>query len=147
MAVKVGLVGLGMMGTMHFKAYQDMEGAQLVAVCEARAERFESGSGGVEGNIASDEAKQIDFTGIQTYTDFDKFVAEADVDMIDICVPTFLHAEHTVRAFEAGRHVFCEKPMARNSDQCRTMIDAADFVRANQYLQATVVAIRSRYRN
>ena len=55
----------------------------------------------------------------------DDLLAGADVDVIDICLPTPLHAAHTVRALEAGKHVFCEKPISRTMDEAHQVAQVA----------------------
>jgi predicted dehydrogenase len=59
----------------------------------------------------------------------DDLLAQADVDVIDICLPTPLHASHAIRALQAGKHVFCEKPIARTMDEARQVGEAARIAR------------------
>jgi predicted dehydrogenase len=61
---------------------------------------------------------------IYTYETFDRIRDNKDVDAVYIGLPNNMHCEYTVRAAQAGKHVFCEKPMAISSAECRTMIDA-----------------------
>ena len=62
--------------------------------------------------------------GIYDYAGFDKLADNPDVDVVYVVLPNSLHAEYTVRAARAGKHVFCEKPMAPTSKECREMIAA-----------------------
>jgi 1,5-anhydro-D-fructose reductase (1,5-anhydro-D-mannitol-forming) len=128
---KVGIVGLGFMGKMHFRCYKSMSNVDLVAVCDVEQSRF-SDSSGTAGNIAGAE-QPLDFEGITTYTDFDKMLEEADLDAVSITLPTYLHCEYTVKALNAGLDVLCEKPMAMTVDQCSQMIAAAQ--KSGKYLQ------------
>ncbi len=122
--VRVGLVGLGFMGQQHFQIYREMEGAELVAVCDRDAERVGETAPSVGGNIG--EAEEIDLSEQARYTDFAEMLDAEDLDLVDICTPTYLHAEMTVDALEAGCHAVCEKPMARTVAQCDDMIAAAE---------------------
>jgi len=70
----------------------------------------------------------------ETAADWREVVARDDVDVVDICVPTDLHAEIAIAAAEAGKHVFCEKPMALGSGQARRMLDAAERAGIVHYL-------------
>lgn len=62
--------------------------------------------------------------GIYSYTDFDRIRDNPDIDIVYICLPVFMHAEYTIRAAQAGKHVMCEKPMAVSSAECEQMIAA-----------------------
>jgi glucose-fructose oxidoreductase len=62
---------------------------------------------------------------IYNYQNFDEIAKNKDIDIIYIVLPTSMHAEYTIRALKAGKHVICEKPMALNAAEARTMIDAA----------------------
>ena len=62
--------------------------------------------------------------GIYSYNDFDRIRDNPDIDIVYICLPVFMHAEYTIRAAQAGKHVMCEKPMAVSSAECEQMIAA-----------------------
>ena len=99
-AVRVGMVGLGLVATSHLKGYASHPQAQVVAVCDldgTRARRFAEAHG-----IA------------RAYTSFADMLADDDINTVDIATPTFLHAPMTRQAAEAGKHVHCEKPFCRN---------------------------------
>ena len=66
----------------------------------------------------------IPLSSIYTYESFDSISANREIDAVYIALPNSMHCEYTVRAAEAGKHVFCEKPMAISSAECRRMIDA-----------------------
>ena len=112
MAVRVAVVGLGMMGTTHFKAYRSIPGAEVVAVCDVSGRRLAGDWSGAAGNIDTGAAGQADLSGLRTYDNFARLLRDKDVDVVDLCVPTFQHAPMAVKALRAGRHVFSEKPMA-----------------------------------
>jgi predicted dehydrogenase len=128
MAVNVGVVGLGMMGTTHFRGYQEIPDAEVVAVCDVSGRKLSGDWSEAAGNIDTGAAARQDLSAIRTYDDLAKFLADDAIDLVDLCVPTFQHADFTVRALEAGKHVFCEKPMARTSADCGRMIEAAEKV-------------------
>lgn len=62
--------------------------------------------------------------GIYSYNDFDRIRDNPDIDIVYVCLPVFMHAEYTIRAAQAGKHVMCEKPMAVSSAECEQMIAA-----------------------
>ncbi|MEA3367625.1 MAG: Gfo/Idh/MocA family oxidoreductase [Planctomycetota bacterium] len=126
MAVNVAVVGLGMMGTTHFRGYQEIPEAEVVAVCDVSGRKLAGDWSEAAGNIDTGAAARQDLSSLRTYDDLAALLADDAVDLVDLCVPTFQHAVSTVRALEAGKHVMCEKPMARTSEECRRMIQAAE---------------------
>ena len=109
--IKVAMVGLGGMGGSHFRIYKDIENGEVIAVCEIR----------------EDMAKEkIGDADVRLYTDIDEMLKNEKPDMIDICTPSFLHAEHSVKALEAGFHVLCEKPMSINTEGTKKIMDAIE---------------------
>ena len=121
--IKVGLVGLGFIGRIHLIRFLASEKAELVAVADRDVERLISAA--AEGNAHPALAPLEIPERVAVFHSLDDMLAGADVDMLDICLPTFLHAEATVRAAQAGKHVLCEKPMALTLAQSQAMIDAA----------------------
>jgi glucose-fructose oxidoreductase len=67
----------------------------------------------------------VDTRNLYDYQTFDRIADNPDVDIVYVILPNALHAEYTVRAFKAGKHVFCEKPMAVTVEECETMISAS----------------------
>jgi predicted dehydrogenase len=121
--LKVGIIGMGMMGWFHARRYLAMADAELVAIADVTPERLEA-TEAVVGNLA-DAGQAADLDALARYGDGSALIAEADVDVVDICLPSFLHAPYTIEALNAGRHVICEKPMALGVDEADRMIDAA----------------------
>jgi predicted dehydrogenase len=122
--IKAGVVGLGFMGKMHLRCYKALKNVEVVAICDIDKKKFEE-TGGTAGNISGAE-KPLDFKGISFYTDFDKMLKEANLDVVSVTLPTYIHAKFTIKALKAGLNVLCEKPMAMNVKECRQMMDAAE---------------------
>jgi len=120
--VRVGIVGLGFMGNMHFKCYKATKQAEIVAVCDADEDRLKGT--GAAGNIPGAE-EPLDLTGVEQYRDFDKMLSEAELDAVSITLPTYMHRDFTIKALERGLNVLCEKPMALDKAQAEEMIAAA----------------------
>jgi predicted dehydrogenase len=117
-----------MMGTTHFKSYQEIADARVVAVCDLEGTKLAGDWSKTVGNIDTGAARQVDLSALRTYGDFDAVLADPEIDLVDLCVPTHRHAEMTMQALAAGKHVFCEKPMALGSRLARRMIRAAERV-------------------
>ena len=60
------------------------------------------------------------------YEDYRTLLAEADIDVVMVCTPTFLHADNVIEAARAGKQIFCQKPMAMNTDDCDRMIQTCE---------------------
>ena len=125
MTVRIGLVGLGMMGTTHFKGYKEIDNADIVALCDIQPQRLKGDFSGTAGNIDTGSAELEDVAGMKTYRQFGKLIRNPDVDLVDICLPSYMHARMTTAALQAGKHVFCEKPMAMSYKQACRMSQAA----------------------
>ena len=111
--VRVGIIGLGFMGRMHYGAYQDVPGAQVVAVCDADPKRASGDLSDGWSNVPGADVKQLPMDRIKGTRDWRDLIANPDVDLIDVCLPTPQHLEVVIPAIESGKHVLCEKPMAR----------------------------------
>ncbi len=122
--IKVGLIGIGGMGRTHFGCYQNNPQAQVVAICDVDERKRQGDWSPLGLNIGASGAEMVDLSGIKTYADYEELIADADVQLVDICLPTPLHAAVTVAALQAGKHVFCEKPMAMTAEECAQMEDA-----------------------
>lgn len=135
--IRLGIMGMGFMGQQHFTIHQQLENVKVVAVADKVAERVAEQAASVGGNIG--EAQELDLSALGRYQGLNELLAYDGLDCVDICTPTFLHAEMTVQALEAGKHVICEKPMALTVEDCQRMIDAA---RANGRLLFVAQCIR-----
>ena len=122
--LRIGILGLGFMGKMHFRCWNALPESKVVAICDIEPERFQS-QAGTAGNIAGAD-QPLDFTGVQFFSDASEMLHSARLDAVSITLPTYLHAEYTLMALQAGVNVLCEKPMALTMDECEQMIAAAD---------------------
>jgi len=107
--LRIGLIGCGFMGRMHANVYKTLDNARLVAAADVKPE------------VA--EKYAADF-GLTPYSSLEAMLAAEEIDVVDICLPTYLHSETAVKAAQTGKHVFSEKPMALDLDQADAMISA-----------------------
>lgn len=122
--VNVGVIGLGFMGMVHIKSYRNIPGAKLMAVSDAFKKPVDGVLPGVGGNITDGDSLHLD-PDTKFHQNWEDLIADPAVDLVDICVPTSDHVKLSLAALRAGKHVVCEKPMARTSAQCREIVDAA----------------------
>jgi predicted dehydrogenase len=109
------IVGLGGYGLGRIiPQFQHCQDSRLVALV--------SGDAAKAKKVAQEYG--VPESGIYSYKDFDRIRDNPDIDIVYICLPVFMHAEFTIRAAQAGKHVMCEKPMALNPLECEQMIAA-----------------------
>ena len=122
--IGIGVVGLGFMGVTHLNAYQKVPGAEIVAVCDA-IRVPENGKLVIQGNIGTGTELKLDMQKVRAYRDYQEMLNNPEVEVVDICVPTPAHPEIAIAAMEAGKHVICEKPMARTSEIAKQMAEVS----------------------
>ncbi|MGX4585324.1 Gfo/Idh/MocA family protein [Paenibacillus chitinolyticus] len=113
--LRIGIIGCGgIANAKHLPALANMgDLGAMTAFCDIIPERAELA------------AKQYGAAGARTYTDYRQLLEDSSIDVVHVLTPNSSHAVITVAALEAGKHVMCEKPMAINSQEARTMLDAA----------------------
>lgn len=114
--LRIAIVGCGGIANQkHMPSIKaNADKADMVAFCDLIPERAEKA------------AKEYGVEGAKVYTDYKEMLADTSVefDVVHVCTPNVAHCPITVAAFEAGKHVMCEKPMAHNTEDARKMIDA-----------------------
>ncbi len=111
--LKIGIIGCGSIANKkHMPALKKIKEVEMVAFCDIVEER------------AIKSAENFGIDGAKTYTDFNEMLKNEKLDVIHVCTPNNMHATASVAAMEAGCHVMCEKPMAKNVAQAREMLEA-----------------------
>lgn len=110
--VNVGVIGVGQIGKRHVAHYAEMPEVRIVALADVNAAEVQ--------RVAAQYGIE------QTYTDFRQLLANPEIEAVDVCLHNNFHAPVTIAALEAGKNVFCEKPMAG------TYIDALSMFEARQ---------------
>ncbi len=109
--LKVGIIGTGLIAQIaHIPAYIE-EGAEVAGICDVVEERLKS---------VSDQ-----FSIPKTYMDYRDLLADQEIKAVSICTPNYLHAKITIDALNAGKDVLCEKPMAMNVKEAKSMLEAS----------------------
>ncbi|MBN1584598.1 MAG: Gfo/Idh/MocA family oxidoreductase [Anaerolineae bacterium] len=109
--IRIGIVGVGQIGKSHLRNYAKIEAAEIVALADINE---------AEGQRVSKE-----FSIPNVYTDFRKLLQRDDIEAVDVCLHNNFHMPVTVAALEAGKHVYCEKPMAGAFVDAQRMYDTA----------------------
>ena len=122
--IKVAIIGFGGIARAHYLGYAQLSAEDApvipVAVCDIDPERFNKK---IKTNLYNSDESLPE--SIHKYTDVDTLIANEEFDMADICLPTYLHKEYSIKLMAAGKHVMCEKPMALNGAECDEMLAAA----------------------
>ena len=122
--MNIGIIGLGMMGRTHYEAYQEI-GGNVVAVADHDPKRAAGDLTGTGGNVLQGGLTHLPMERIRGATNAADLIAMKDVEIVDVCVPTVQHVEVAVAALKAGKHVLCEKPLARTSGDAERIAAAA----------------------
>ncbi len=122
--MRIGVIGLGFMGSTHLQAIANIEGAELAAVMDLDEKRLSGDLSGIQGNLGG-PGLRMDFSGVKRYRTVEEMASDVEVEAVDVCLPTFLHAPVTLQLLRAGKHVLVEKPMALNGAECDEMIAEA----------------------
>lgn len=122
--VRVGIAGVGFMGVTHFRAYEKLAGVKVVAIFTRDPKKLKGDWSGVRGNFGGAGGVQ-DVSGLKCYDDLSAMLADGDIDMIDLCLPSYLHRDAALQAMQAGKHVLVEKPIALSLEDADAMIQAA----------------------
>ncbi|MDO7905205.1 Gfo/Idh/MocA family oxidoreductase [Paenibacillus sp. JX-17] len=112
--LRIAIIGCGGIANgKHMPSLAKQDKAEMVAFCDIVKER------------AEEAAAQFGAEGTKVYDDYRELLKDSSIDVIHVCTPNDSHAEITVAALESGKHVQCEKPMAKTAAQAREMLDAA----------------------
>jgi predicted dehydrogenase len=119
--IRIGLIGAGQRGQQHLETYQQIPGAEIVAIAD------------INEALAQRVATQFQIPSV--HTDYHDLLQRDDLEAVDICLHNNLHRPVAVKAMEAGKHVYCEKPMAGSYADARIMYDTAQALGRKLYIQ------------
>ncbi len=110
--VKIGMIGVGQIAKNHLRQYSGIEGVEIAAACDIDEEEL---------------GRVCDANGIpDRHADYNKLLERDDLDAVDVCLHNSLHAPATIAGLEAGKHVYCEKPIAGTYADGRRMVETAE---------------------
>jgi UDP-N-acetylglucosamine 3-dehydrogenase len=109
--VRIGILGSGWMGSVHAECYPRIKGAKVVGIFSRNRERAEAAAKICDAEVVGDVSALLD---------------GPNIDAIDVCLPTSIHADFVVAALQHGKHVFCETPFALTLTEAEAMLKAAE---------------------
>ena len=122
--LRVGIWGCGGISAMHRRGYQALKErgipVEVVALCDINPANFNNE---IKINLPNGNAGPLDAVK-NCYTDVDQMFAKENLDIVDICLPTFLHKDATIKALDLGVNVIVEKPMAMTYEESKAMLEA-----------------------
>lgn len=111
---RIGIVGCGGIANgKHLPSLKKLDNVEIVAFCDIVVERAEKA------------AREYGAEGAQIYSDYRELLKDQSLDIVHVLTPNDFHAEVTIAALEADKHVMCEKPMAKTAADARRMVEAA----------------------
>ena len=139
--VKIAILGAGFVGDIHANAYSQVQGAEVAAVVDKSGEK---------------RKKMAESSGAEYYGSLEELFEKADIDCVDICVPTFLHHDMVMKIAPKNKHIFCEKPLTLTLEDADKMVEAVkdrdiismvgheirfwpEYVKAKEYLESGVL--------
>jgi len=123
--IRIGTIGVGQIGKSHLDAYSRIPGAEVVAASDVNKDEL--------GRVAER------FKIADTYTDFRKLLERDDIEAVDVCLHNNMHAPVTIAALKAGKHVYCEKPIAGSYTDGVAMVKAAKACRRKLSIQLSTL--------
>jgi predicted dehydrogenase len=122
--VRIGLVGIGFMGRIHYLAAQKLQGAKIAAVCSRDTAKLAGDWRNTRGNFGP-EPGQVDLSGVKTYAQVSDLLNDPEIELIDICTVTDQHSPLAIQALKAGKHVLVEKAIALSAADADAMVATA----------------------
>jgi predicted dehydrogenase len=123
--MKIGVLGLGFMGSTHLQALETIPDVEVAAIMDANEQRLSGDLSGIQGNLGG-PGRRMDLSRACRYRTVDEILADPGLDAVDICLPTNFHEPVTIWALRAGKHVLTEKPMALDAAGAARMIEEAE---------------------
>lgn len=121
------------MGMVHYLSYAKLRGVKVAAIADPDAKKRAGDWRSIKGNFGPPGAK-MDLAGVATYESVDEMIADESLDAIDVTLPPAIHADVACMALAAGKHVFCEKPMAMRPADCDRMVRVAAKAERQLYI-------------
>jgi predicted dehydrogenase len=115
--INVGIAGIGFMGWIHWLAYKAATGVRVAAISSRDPKRRAGDWRNIKGNFGP-PGEQVDLKGVKAFESLEAMLADPSIDLVDLCLPPNLHLDAALQAFAAGKHVFCEKPLALTDRDC-----------------------------
>src|SRR5262245_28476909 len=122
--VRIGLVGIGFMGMIHYLASRKLKGVKVAAICSRDPKKLAGDWRGIQGNFGP-PGERMDLGPIKRYRNLDDLLGNPEIDLLDICNPTLAHPATAMAALKAGKHALVEKSIALDPKDADAMVKTA----------------------
>lgn len=122
---RIGIVGLGFMGYTHFEGARDISGGKVTAFATRNTAKLSGDWTSIQGNFGP-PGGQVDVSDLKCYSDYKELLADPDIDLVDVCLPTDKHFDVVMESLAAGKPTLVEKPISVDPEQAKQMVAAAD---------------------
>jgi predicted dehydrogenase len=135
--IRIGIVGIGFMGMIHFYGAKKLRGAKVTAISTRNPKKLAGDWSSIQGNFGPRGKPDEDLKNVAKYRDIGQLLCDPNVDLVDICLPTEQHAEVAIAALRAGKHVLVEKSISLTIKDSDRML--AEAKRARRHLMVAHV--------
>lgn len=122
--IRIGIIGIGFMGYTHFEGAAELTGGKVTAFATRDSKKLEGDWTGIQGNFGPPGGK-VDVSEIKCYSDYKQLIADPDIDLIDVCLPTDRHCDVVLECLRAGKATLVEKPIAVSLEEASRMVEVA----------------------
>ena len=122
---RIGIIGVGFMGYTHFEGIRDLTGASVTAIATRDPKKRSGDWTGIQGNFGP-PGGQVDVSEMKCYDDYRELLADPEIDLVDVCLPTDKHFNVVMESLAAGKPTLVEKPISVSLEEARQMVTAAN---------------------
>lgn len=118
--LRVGISGIGFMGWIHYLAWKNVPGAEVVAFHSGDAAKRAGDWTSIRGNFGPPGA-HVDVSTLRACASLEELLSDEGIDLIDLCSPPHAHAAAIEQSIAAGKHILCEKPLALHAEEAQRL--------------------------
>ncbi len=140
--IQVGIIGTGFMAAQHIKAYRQVPGVRVAALCNPSGRNLDGDFSRVAGNVGDADPLRLDMSEVKAFRDPGLMFSDPDISLVDICTPTRTHLDLSIAALAVGKHVLVEKPLARTHSEALRIAEVAETAAARGVFLMPALCIR-----
>ncbi|MCA9037361.1 MAG: Gfo/Idh/MocA family oxidoreductase [Planctomycetaceae bacterium] len=122
--IRIGIIGIGFMGYTHFEGARDISGGKVTAIATRDPKKLAGDWTSIQGNFGP-PGGQVDVSDLKCYSDYRELLADPEIDLVDICLPTDKHHSIVMESIRAGKATLVEKPISVDLNEASEMVQAA----------------------